>query len=514
MRAQSKRTIFTMMLSVTSVSLPLVLHWSRAKRRAILMSAWLMLLVGLARGQSRSMLSADVREFVRIDAPVVMLSHVRVIDGTGTAPRTDQTIVIQDGKIVTIGDSAAVKAPDQAKVVDLAGYSVIPGLVGMHNHLHYTADQSSDPPGPLINPITFSAPRLYLAAGVTTIRTTGSIEPYAELNLKRRIDAGQSPGPKIDVTAPYLEGPNSFLPQMHELSGPDEARRMVNFWADSGATSFKAYMNITREELRAAAEEAHKRHLKVTGHLCSVGFREAAEAGIDDLEHGFVVDTEFIPDKRPDQCPAGGMVAVGATFANLDANSPQIKELFRTLVEHHVAITSTLPVFEQFVPGRPPLRQRVLDAMLPEARSNYLSSRVVVHSDPQNGFAAIFRKEMDLEHAFVQAGGLLLNGPDPSGIGGTLPGFGDQRGLELLVEAGFTPVEAIRISTLNGAEFEGKADSIGSLAVGKAADIVVLHGDPAANIKDIEKVEIVFKDGVGYDPTKLLDSVRGIVGMR
>ena len=483
-------------------------------RRSVLVFVSLMLLATFGRGQPRVKLSAEVREFVKIDAPTVVLNHVRVIDGTGTAPRTDQAIVIEDGKIAAIGDSAAVKIPGQAKVVDLSGYSVIPGLVGMHNHLHYTADQSQDAPGPLINPITFSAPRLYLAAGVTTMRTTGSIEPYTELNLKRKIDAGQSPGPKIDVTAPHLEGPGSFLTQLHELTGPDDARRMVNFWADSGATSFKAYMNITREELRAAAEEAHKRHLKITGHLCSVGFREAAEAGIDNLEHGFIVDTEFIPGKKPDQCPPDGMFAAAATFAKLDGNSPQMKELFRTLVEHHVAITSPLPVFEQFVPGRPPLQQRVLDAMLPEARSNYLTARVQVHSNPQNGFAAIFKKEMELEHAFAQAGGLLLNGPDPSGIGGALPGFGDQRGVELLVEAGFTPVEAIRISTLNGAEFEGKADSIGSLAVGKTADIVVIHGDPSANINDIEKVEIVFKDGVGYDPAKLVDSVRGIVGIR
>lgn len=481
-------------------------------RRSVLVFVLLMLLAGLARGQSRSQLSPAVREFVKMDAPIVVLNHVRVIDGTGAAPRTDQAIVIQDGKIVTIGDSAAVKTPDQAKVVDLSGYSVIPGLVGMHNHLHYTADQSPSPPGPLINQITFSAPRLYLAAGVTTIRTAGSIEPYADFNLKRKIDAGQSPGPKIDVTAPYLEGPNSFLTQMHELTGPDDARRMVNFWADSGATSFKAYMNITREELRTAAEEAHKRHLKITGHLCSVGFREAAEAGIDNLEHGFVVDTEFIPGKKPDECPVGGTGS--PEFLGLDPNGAQMQSLFRFLIDHHVAITSTLPVFEGFVPGRPPLQQRVLDAMLPEARSNYLTTRVQVHSNPQNGFAAIFKKEMELEHAFAQAGGLLLNGPDPSGIGGTLPGFGDQRGVELLVEAGFTPVEAIRISTLNGAEYEGKANSIGSLAVGKTADIVVIHGDPSANINDIEKVEIVFKDGVGYDPAKLLDSVRGIVGIR
>jgi imidazolonepropionase-like amidohydrolase len=463
--------------------------------------------------QTSAQLSPAVREFVKVDASVVALTHVRVIDGTGAQPRTDQTLVIQNGKIASIGDASSAKIPDGAKVLDLNGYSVIPGLVGMHDHLYYTADRSGGAPGPLINQITFSAPRLYLAAGVTTMRTTGSLEPYADLNLKRKVDAGLSPGPNIDVTAPYLEGPGSIFTQMHELTGPDDARRMVNFWADSGATSFKAYMNITRDELRAAADEAHKRKLKITGHLCSVGFREAAEAGIDDLEHGFLVDTEFVPGKKADQCPAGGMVAVGATFANLDGNSPQIKELFRVLIDHHVAITSTLPVFELLVPGKPPLQQRVLDAMLPEARSSYLTARVQVQSNSQNGFAAILKKEMELEYAFAKAGGLLLTGPDPTGIGGTLPGYGDQRGVELLVEAGFTPVEAIRIATLSGAQFEGLAETIGTLAPGKVADIVVLHGDPSTKIDDIEKVDMVFKNGIGYDPAKLIESVRGVVGL-
>ena len=483
-------------------------------RPVIFLFALLGLVAAAVRSQSAPALSPAVREFVKVDAPVVVLDHVRVIDGTGAAPRTDQVLLIEGGKITAQGDAASVKIPDRAKVLDLSGYTVIPGLVGMHNHLYYTADRTPGPPGPLINQTTFSAPRLYLASGVTSMRTTGSLEPYADLNLKRKIDTGQSPGPKIDVTAPYLEGPGTIFTQMHELSGPDDARRMVNFWADSGATSFKAYMNITRDELRAAAEEAHKRHLKITGHLCSVTFKEAAEAGIDDLEHGFFADTGFVPGKQPDQCPAGGIAAMGAAFQNLDGNSPKMQELFRFLIDRHVAITSTLPVFECLVPGRPPLEQRMLDAMLPEARVNYLTARAFMHSNPQNNFATLLKKEMELEHAFAKAGGLLLSGPDPTGIGGTLPGFGDQRGVELLVEAGFTPVEAIRIATFNGAQFLEQADKIGSIATGKIADLVVVHGDPATAINDIEKVEIVFKDGIGYDPAKLLESVRGIVGIR
>ena len=120
--------------------------------------------------------------------------------------------------------------------------------------------------------------------------------------------------------------------------------------------------------------------------------------------------------------------------------------------------------------------------------------------------------DLGLERQFVASGGLLLAGPDPTGNGGVIPGFGDQRELELLVEAGFSPLEAVRIGTLNGATFEGLQDRIGSIAAGKDADLVVVRGNPAADIHDIEKVETVFKDGVGYDSAKLLESVRGRYG--
>ena len=122
---------------------------------------------------------------------------------------------------------------------------------------------------------------------------------------------------------------------------------MVNFWADQGATSFKAYMNITRDELRAAVEEAHKRGLKVTGHLCSIGFREAAEIGIDNLEHGLLPDSEFVANKQPDKCPGA---AVNASLRTLDINGDAVKETIRTLVAKKVALTSTLPVFEASSP--------------------------------------------------------------------------------------------------------------------------------------------------------------------
>jgi Amidohydrolase family len=196
----------------------------------------------------------------------------------------------------------------------------------------------------------------------------------------------------------------------------------------------------------------------------------------------------------------------------MDPNGSEAQNLFKTLVSHHVAITSTLPVFEHSVPGRPPLEQRVMDVMTTEARDAYLYARNRRATTAGNAATRLFRRDMDLERAFVKAGGLLLAGPDPTGNGGTVPGFGDQRGVELLVEAGFTPVQAIQIATLNGATYLGRQDRIGSITPGKNADLDVVVGNPAAHIGDVQNVKLVFKDGLGFDPAKLIDSVRGRYG--
>lgn len=378
--------------------------------------------------------------------------------------------------------------PDKASVLDLRGHTVIPGWVGMHEHMFYTTfiDASGTP---ALQQMNFSFPRLYLAAGVTTLRTAGSIAPYMDLNLKQRIDTGQLPGPKMHVTGPFLG--RSGLLEWPEVRGADEIRKAVNYWADQGATSFKAYIHITRDELRALIDAAHQRGAKVTGHLCSVGFREAVEMGINNLEHGFTTNTEFMRGKQPDVCPPNGFNGL----ANLNVDDKAAQELIRLLVERRVAITSTLAVFEQYVAGRPPMPQRVLDAMSAPARESCLAQRARVQAS--NSFEVSFKKEMQFERAFVKAGGLLLAGSDPTGNGCIVAGFGMQRAVELLVEAGFTPIEAIQIATANGARFLGEAERIGTLAAGKQADIIVLRGDPAARIEDIENVEIVFKDGIG-----------------
>jgi imidazolonepropionase-like amidohydrolase len=465
----------------------------------------------LSSGQA---LSPQVRAFVKVDSASVALAHVRVIDGTGTPPREDQTLVVAGGRIVALGKASATALAPGAQVLDLHGYTVIPGMVAMHEHLFYPTARGS------YQEMSFSFPRLYLAAGVTTMRTAGSLEPYTDLEIKRQIDAGKAAGPKIHATGPYLEGAGSWALQMHQLSGPDDATRTVNYWLDEGADNFKAYNFITSGELSAAITAAHKRGAKVTGHLCSIGFREAAALGIDNLEHGLLVDTEFFPWTQPGECPDDKPETLDF-LSKLDIKAGPVHDMIMDLVHRHVAVTSTLPVFEMFVPGRPPVQPRLLDALSPDARTMFLANKVRAsdaaaikkrYNSDISPWPAAFKKEMEFERAFVQAGGLLLAGEDPTGMGGVIAGFGDQREVELLVESGFTPVEAIRCASANGAQYLGEDERIGTLAAGKQADIVVIKGDPSLNIADIENVEIVFKDGIGYDSAKLIESVRGLVG--
>jgi imidazolonepropionase-like amidohydrolase len=469
-----------------------------------------------AIGAETLKLSPEVQAFVRVQAPTVVLAHVRVIDGTGKPAVDDQNVVIEHGQITRIESGHGTAPGSETAVLEMQGYTVMPGIVGMHNHLYYIARPNLEAgrvpsfDAPLLAPqMMFSSPRLYLAAGVTTMRTTGSVEPYADLNLRDQIEAGVLPGPHIDVTAPYLEGKGSFFIQMHQLSSAAEAKQFVDYWASMGATSFKAYMNITRAELKAAINAAHAHGLKITGHLCAVTYAEAAELGIDNLEHGFAVNTQLDPGKKPDECTESDGQD---TLKAMDPDGPEASKLIRLLISHHVAVTSTLPVFESMKARPPPLQTRMLDAMSAPAREAYLYARNRRFENPMTDGDLAWSHLLKMERNFVAAGGLLLAGPDPTGNGGVLPGFGDQREIELLVEAGFMPVQAIRIATLNGAIFEGKQGSIGSVEAGKNADLVVVKGDPSQRIADIENTEVVFKDGIGYDSEKLLRSVAGRYG--
>jgi imidazolonepropionase-like amidohydrolase len=458
-----------------------------------------------------------LKTYIKEDAPVIVLNNVRLIDGTGAPARERMRIDIDHGKITNVQSAMLRNAfPPDAKMIDLEGKTVLPGLVGMHEHLYYATPLEPKDGVVFFGEAPDSAPRLYLAAGVTTARTAGSVEPYADIQLKKSIDAGELPGPKLRFTAPYLEGKPTLGPQLYELKDAEDAGRMVDYWAAEGATSFKAYMHITPDEMKAAIDHAHAKGLKITGHLCSIGFTEAADMGIDNLEHGLVVDTEFFSGKKPGVCPGqrGPMMEMSKS---LDIEGAPVQKMIQDLVARHVAVTSTLAIFESFIGTRAPLEFEMVQkpSMSGESWSHVLETRagIAEHADT-SPWVALLKKEMEFERSFVKAGGTLMAGCDPTGFGGILAGFGDQRELELLVEAGFSPVEAIHIFSENGAKWLGEDANLGTIAVGKAADIVVVDGNPVEKISNIEKVETVFKDGVGYDPVKLRASVQGLSGIR
>jgi imidazolonepropionase-like amidohydrolase len=444
-------------------------------------------------------LSEEVRKYVAVDTSVIALTHVQVLDGTGAPPRSDQTILIRNGRIAEVGPAGSMKVPAGVRTMDLNGHTVIPGLVGMHNHLFYTAA------GGRAAQMSYTGPRLYLAAGVTTIRTAGGRSPYAEINLRHNINRGRVPGPRIPLTAPYITG-DSGGGSMDVVTSPDEARRFVAYWASEGATWIKAYTDIRRAELKAAIEEAHKRGIKVTGHLCSVSFREAVTLGIDNLEHGMLTASDFDSSKQPDVCP----VTVGQSLPEEEA----AREVIQAMVKRGVSMTSTLAVYEPFVARRPTKDPRVLNAMAPEVRQSYLNIRNEIDSAGTGSISGeSFSGAMAFERTFVELGGLLASGVDPTGLGGALAGYGDQRNYELFIEAGFTPEQAIRIMSLNGAKILGVQQRLGSVERGKLADLVVLKGNLAREPAVIRNTTLVFKDGVGFDPAKLIESIQGRVGI-
>ena len=462
----------------------------------------LTVLIAAAFAMQAPAMSKNVQQYLRTSAPVIALTNVRVIDGTGAPARANQTIVLRNGLIAEVGDAARVTAPQGAEVIDLTGRSVIPGLVMLHEHLYY-------PTGPgVYGQLGESFTRLYLAGGVTTMRTGGNMNGYMDINLMRAIDSGQKPGPAIDATAPYVNGPNQFQ-QMTHVQDAEQARRHVAYWADQGATSLKAYMQISRAALGAAIQEAHKRGLKVTGHLCSVTYSEAADLGIDNLEHSFLASTDFVAEKKLDECPGQGRGQ--QTIATIDENGAPFKALVQKLIAKRVSLTSTLTVFETFTPGRP--LPPGLDVLTPQLKQQFEQTHARVAQNKDSNYLTLFPKAMALELAFVRAGGLLVAGTDPTGSGGVIPGYSNHRQVELLVDAGFTPLEAIRIATMNGAVYLGREKAIGSVVAGKQADLVVVNGDPSARIADIRNVEIVFRQGIGYDPGKLVASVAGRVGL-
>jgi imidazolonepropionase-like amidohydrolase len=471
----------------------------------IYLSGVCLLLAGITFPVAAQNFTPQVRQYFSVKADTIAITDANVIDGTGGPAKPHQTLIIINGRIAQLGSTATVKVPAGVRTIDASGKTLIPGLVMVHEHLYYTIPFEG-----FFNvaemPYTF--PRMYLAGGATTVRTAGSIEPQTDLNIKYMIEQGKMIGPDMDVTAPYIERRGYDIPSINVVKDSAEAARSVGFWADKGCTSFKMYMHITKGDLMAVVREAHARGMKITGHLCTLTYREAAEIGIDDLEHGFMASSDFDVNKKDGEFD---YAAATRALMQLDVNSPKMKELIQFLVSKKTALTSTLPVFipatdREAAPGG------AEEALLPEVRERVVGQwKQAQHKDSVS--IMLFKKELAWEKQFYDAGGLLIAGTDPTGAGRTVAGYSNHTEIELLVEAGFSAAQAIKICTLNGAIYLGRNKEIGTLEVGKKADIVLLDGLLDKDIKVIRNTETVFKNGIGYDSKKIFESVKGKVGL-
>ena len=455
--------------------------------------------------------SDETKKYIEYNDSITVFKNALLIDGKGNAAKPHQTIIISNGKIDWVGDDEKAILPKEANIIDLNGKTLLPGLVMLHEHMYISA-HSLTPRYLHLKQLAFTFPRLYLAAGATTIRTCGSIEPYSDIRIKKDIDLGLTPGPSMELTAPYIEGKSSVFPQMKENKTPEDAAAFVNYWADQGFTSFKAYIGVDKPTLKAAIDAAHKRKLKITAHLDAVTYREAAAMGIDNLEHGFIASTDFVFDKKENERPAAGTAT--KALGNLDVESDSVKQFIQFLIERKVGITSSLAVFEGATTTQPQPNEDAVNAMSPDTRDFYLKRLTSTKSAKGlTDWDKAFAKAAKMEKVFYDMGGLLTVGTDPTGNGGTLAGYGNWRAIELLVEAdGFTPLEAIKIATLNGSVALGFDKTIGTIEAGKSADLLIIDGDPSKNISDLRKVQQVFKAGVGYNSKKLFESVKGKVG--
>jgi len=426
----------------------------------------------------------EVEQFLASPSTTFVLEDVTIIDGTGSAPLEHQSIVVAAGRIVALGSTRRIKAPPGAEVMRLTGRTVLPGLVMVHEHMMYFSGLR------IWHSQAVSYPRLYLAAGVTTVRTAGGDFPFMDLNLKRGIDAGRMAGPRMHVTGPYFNGESDHFLGDNLVTSADEAKREVAYWASQGVTSFKAYTDLGSEALKGMITEARARGLTVTAHLGRVTCREAAELGIHNIEHSFEA---CLPE-------LGVKLDAPAASAPDPAKAQSLIEL---LIRRGVVLTSTP------IDAERPLSAEEQALLHPAELARQQSGA----GGPPPGYAQVQRHVRGLERQFLLAGGRMVVGADAQDFG-QIAGYANHHALGQLVAAGTPPLEVLRMATSGGAAFLGVADDVGSVEVGKRADLMVVKGDPWKDIADLQQVELVLKDGRAMSPAKLRASARGSVGWR
>lgn len=444
----------------------------------------LKLILFLFLGYSITGYTQSKSKFVIYDQPEIIFQNARVVDVKKGIVLEGYSVLISNGTIISIEKTGKLSAPKTAKVIDLTGKTILPGLVMLHEHMMYNNGAAVWQ----FQPVSF--PKLFLAAGVTTLRTAGAENPMYDLNLKRQIDSGFLVGPRMFVTGPMFNDLSGGFLGDFIISNYEEGRKATAFWAEKGCTSFKVYSDISREALRGVIDEAHARGLIVTGHLGRMSCTEAANLGIDNIEHSF------------GSCSADLNLPWDTTW-NIKPEQKEAKELIKLLIEKNIVLTIT-PFSDSDY--RNPAMLEYLSTDERKRVEGYLKNPPPFMPKEVND-----KQLRPLERLFIKSGGRVLLGADAADCG-LLPGFQDHNAMVSMVKAGWTPLEVMKIATIDGAKFLKIENTVGSIDLGKSADLLIVSGKPDQNINDIKNVEIVFRNGTGYDPKILRESVKGLVG--
>ena len=413
---------------------------------------------------------ARVASSFSADEPAVTaIMGGRLIDGTGRPAVENSVVILRGGKIMAAGPAASIPVPKGAEFVDATGKSVLPGLWEMHAHFEQVEW------GPV-----------YLASGVTTARDVGNEREFI-VAARDAIAAGRGIGPRL-VMAGVVDGSGPLALGVIRVDTPQQAREQVQKYKAAGFQQIKIYSSVKPEILKVVAAEAHRLGMTVTGHIpFGMNAVQGIEDGMDQINH-----IEYLT-----------AVLVDPKSQTIDPDAPNVKAVIKLLLEHHTVVDPTLALMEiithstdkpisTFEPG--------ILRVAPELREGLETMGVLPERSEQ--MAAVFRAMVAAVRLLHQAGVPIVAGTDQS-----IPGFSLDREIELHVQAGFTPMEAIQSATLVAARAMGMEKDSGTIEPGKRADVIVVDGNPLKNISDIRKVSTVFAGGKMYQPAALWTSV-------
>jgi imidazolonepropionase-like amidohydrolase len=400
---------------------------------------------------------------------VVAIVAGRLIDGTGKPAIENSVVILKDGRIAAAGTASSTPVPDGAQIIDAHGKSVLPGLWEMHAHFEQVEWGS-----------------IYLATGVTTARDVGNEREFI-VAARDAIAAGHGIGPRL-VMAGVVDGSGPFALGVIRVDTPAQAREQVQKYKAAGFQQIKIYSSVKPEILKVVTAEAHRLGMTVTGHIpFGMNAIQGIEDGMDQINH-----VEYLT-----------AVMADPKSQTIDPDAANVKYVIKLLLEHHIVVDPTLALMEVIThPTAKPISafEPGILRVAPELREGL--ETMGMPPQKAEGSAAAFRAMFATVRLLHQAGVPIVAGTDQ-----TVPGFSLDRELELYVQAGFTPMEAIQAATLVPARALGMEKDSGTIEAGKRADVILVDGNPLENISDIRKVSAVFAAGRMYQPAALWTSV-------